>query len=135
MNSDRRKHIAPQCAWGSAIPKIETTLKHLVETIEKDSQHRSETDGEQFKILREHTGEIGKLKGGLAGLEKRVSNSKHPNPDPVAACPDPSLWQVICKIKKTWFLFLFVGGATLLTLFADILINIAIWLKQFASTL
>lgn len=136
MNGERRKHSAADCAWGSAIPEIKTTLEILVEQIKLDNKHRSEVDEKQFNLLYEHTGQIGGLQSDVGHLGKRI-NSVKGSPAPAAAsnCPKPSLWQAICKVKKGWIFFLFIGGGTLIALFGDIFLHIGEWLKQFAATL
>lgn len=138
-NGERRKHDARDCAWGSLIPKIDANLENLVKQVEKDSTHRSKVDDEQFAILRQHEGDIAGLQANVKNLDKRI-NSKVPAPvvaaaSPTANCPEPTLWQAICKIRKVWFLVIFLGGGTFLTFFSALLQALATWLKQFAATL
>lgn len=136
MNGERRKHSASKCAWGSDITVIKTTLKILVDKIEKDTTHRAEVDDQQFDLIREHTGQIGGLQSDVKHLDSKINAVRGNRVAAAAAgCPEPSFWQAIRKIKKYWFLFVFLGGAAFLTLFADILLQIGAWLKQFASTL
>lgn len=140
MNGERRKHDASQCAWGSDITVIKTTLKILVDKIGKDTTHRAEVDDQQFALIREHTGQIGGLQSDVKHLDSKINtvrgNRAAAAVVPVAAgCPEPSFWQAIRKIKKYWFLFIFIGGGGLIALCADLLISIGTWLKQFVSTL
>ena len=133
-NGERRKHDARDCAWGSDITTIKTTLGILVDQIKIDNEHRSEVDEKQFDLLYEHTGKISGLQADVKNLDKRI-NSKVPAPAAATAnCPEPTLWQAICKIKKFWFLFIFLGGGTFLIFFASLLEQIAEWLKSLALT-
>ena len=140
--NERRKHSASQCAWGSTMTEIKTTLGILVDQIKVDTEHRAETDDKQYDLLRKHTGEISGLQANVKNLDKRINNVKN-NPAPALApvaanCPEPSLWQAIKKIKKVWFLFLFLGGAAGLKLVAVILQHIGeigAWLQGFVSTI